>query len=50
MIESTSPSWMFEAALFVGVFSAMTWGFLTLLKPRLYQPDATDDQADPEDR
>ncbi|MEN0061748.1 MAG: hypothetical protein AAGA48_06325 [Myxococcota bacterium] len=37
MPEATPTPWMFDAAVFVGVFSALTWGFLVLFKPRLYQ-------------
>ena len=42
MPEATSAPWMLELALFVGVFSALTWGFLVLLKPRTYRPDPPD--------
>jgi len=46
MPEATDAPWMFEAALFVGVFSAMTWGFLVLFKPRTYRPDEPAEAAE----
>jgi len=39
MPEVTSTPWYFDAVLFIGAFSAMTWGFLVLFKPRTYRPD-----------
>lgn len=48
MIETTPTPWMLDAAIFVGVFSALTWGFLVLFKPRTYRPDPGVEPADEE--
>lgn len=46
MPEASDTPWMLELAMFVGVFSAMTWGFLVLFKPRTYRPETPQEPPD----
>ncbi len=44
MPEATPSSWMLDVVFFVGAFSAMTYGFMFLLKPRTVRPPEPGDE------